>query len=84
MYLVNVNLDCCTGCGECMQKCPARVDSEFDLGLARRKAIYIPFPQAVPNVPVIDLNHCRFFTQGKCKVCQKVCPAEAINYDQED
>jgi heterodisulfide reductase subunit A len=74
----------CTGCGECIQKCPARVDSEFDLGLAKRKAIYIPFPQAVPNVPVIDRAHCRFFTTGKCKVCQKVCPAEAINYDQED
>jgi heterodisulfide reductase subunit A len=80
----SVDMSKCTGCGECMQKCPARVDSEFDLGLAKRKAIYIPFPQAVPNVPVIDRAHCRFFTTGKCKVCQKVCPAEAINYDQED
>ncbi len=80
----SVDMSKCTGCGECMQKCPARVDSEFDLGLSKRKAIYIPFPQAVPNVPVIDRNHCRFFTQGKCKVCQKVCPAEAIDYSQED
>ena len=80
----SVDMSKCTGCGECISKCPSRVESEFDLGLAKRKAIYIPFPQAVPNVPVIDREHCRYFTQGKCKVCQKVCPAEAINYDQED
>jgi len=80
----SVDMSKCTGCGECMQKCPSKVDSEFDLGLGKRKAIYIPFPQAVPNVPVIDRNHCLFFTKGKCKVCQKVCPAEAINYDQQD
>ncbi len=80
----SVEMSKCTGCGECMQKCPSRVESEFDLGLGKRKAIYIPFPQAVPNVPVIDRNHCMYFTKGKCKVCQKVCPAEAINYEQED
>jgi heterodisulfide reductase subunit A len=80
----SVDMSKCTGCGECMQKCPVRVDSEFDLGLGKRKAIYIPFPQAVPNVPVIDRVHCLFFTKGKCRVCQKVCPAEAINYEQED
>ncbi|MDI6754120.1 MAG: CoB--CoM heterodisulfide reductase iron-sulfur subunit A family protein [Thermodesulfobacteriota bacterium] len=80
----SVDMSKCTGCGECMLKCPSRVESEFDLGLGKRKAIYIPFPQAVPNVPVIDRAHCRYYTQGKCKVCQKVCPAEAINYEQED
>jgi heterodisulfide reductase subunit A len=80
----SVDMAKCTGCGECMQKCPSLVDSEFDLGLGKRKAIYIPFPQAVPNVPVIDREHCRFFTQGKCQVCQKLCPAEAIDYEQQD
>lgn len=80
----SVDIAKCTGCGECLQKCPVRVDSEFDLGLGKRRAIYIPFPQAVPNVPVIDRENCRFFTQGKCKVCQRVCPAEAIDYEQED
>ncbi len=80
----SVDMSKCTGCGECMQKCPSRVESEFDLGLGKRKAIYIPFPQAVPNVPVIDRTQCLYFTKGKCKVCQKVCPAEAINYEQED
>ena len=70
----SVDMSKCTGCGECMQKCPARVDSEFDLGLAKRKAIYIPFPQAVPNVPVIDRAHCRFFTHGKMQSLPESLP----------
>jgi len=74
----------CTGCGTCWEKCPTKVDSEFDLGLGKRKAIYIPFPQAVPAVPVIDKEHCRQFTKGKCGVCQKVCPTKAIDYEQQD
>ncbi len=74
----------CTGCGTCWEKCPTKVESEFDLGLGKRKAIYLPFPQAVPAVPVIDREHCRQFTRGKCGVCQKVCPAKAIDYEQQD
>jgi len=74
----------CTGCGTCWEKCPTRVPSEYDLGLGTRKAIYISFPQAVPNKPVIDREHCRQFTRGKCGVCQKVCPTGAIDYTQED
>lgn len=74
----------CTGCGTCWEKCPTKVDSEFELSLGKRKAIYIPFPQAVPAVPVIDREHCRQFTKGKCGVCQKVCPRQAIDYEQQD
>lgn len=74
----------CTGCGLCMEKCPASVPSEFDCGLAARKAIYVPFPQAVPNKPVIDRAACIWFTKGRCKVCEKVCPAGAINYADKD
>jgi len=44
----------CTGCGTCQDKCPTKADSEFDFGVGKRKVIYTPFPQAVPNVPVID------------------------------
>lgn len=74
----------CTGCGTCWEKCPTRVKSEYNLGLDDRKAIYISFPQAVPNKPVIDRASCRQFTSGKCGVCKKVCPTGAVDYDQQD
>jgi heterodisulfide reductase subunit A len=74
----------CTSCGVCMEKCPVKVPSEFDRGLAERRAVYVPFPQAVPNKPVIDRDSCIWFTKGKCKVCQKACPADAIDFEDED
>ena len=74
----------CTGCGVCVTKCPWKVDSEFDLGLSKRKAIYTPFAQAVPNIPVIDTEHCVYFLKGTCRACEKFCEAGAINYDQQD
>ena len=86
----SVNEALCTGCGECQTKCPqaksrnVKILSEFDAGLSRRAAIYVPFPQAVPNVPVIDRANCRFYTDGKCRACEKTCPAKAIDLDQED
>jgi len=58
----SVDLHKCTGCGACWNKCPVQVSSEFDLGLGKRKAIYVPFAQAVPNVPVIDRKNCLWFT----------------------
>lgn len=79
-----VNFDTCTGCGICQQKCPKRVPSEFDMGVGPRKAIYTPFPQAVPAVPVIDVENCIWFQKGKCRVCEKFCPTGAIDYDQKD
>jgi len=80
----SVKMDVCTGCGICMEKCPVKVDSEFELGLAKRRAIYTPFPQAIPNKPVIDREHCTYFIKGKCGICSKVCPAGAIDYTQQD
>ena len=75
----------CTGCGLCTTKCPTKkIPSEFNAGLGFRTAIYVPFPQAVPNKPVIDKDNCRYYQQGKCKVCEKVCPAGAIRFNQED
>ncbi len=75
----------CTGCGTCITKCPAKkIPSEFNEGLGMRTAIYVPFPQAVPNKPVIDRLNCTYYTKGKCKVCEKVCPTQAIRFDQED
>ena len=81
----SVDLDKCTGCGLCATKCPQKkIPSEFDCGLGTRTAIYTPFPQAVPNKPVIDREHCLKFTTGKCGVCEKVCPVGAIDYEMED
>ncbi len=68
----------CTGCGLCTTKCPVKVPSEFDRGLGERGAIYIPFPQAVPKLAVIDKNVCI-----DCKMCIRTCPAEAVNFDQK-
>ena len=75
----------CTGCGICVEKCPRKiVDEDFEAGLGYRKAIYSPFPQAVPRIPVIDVENCTYFQRGKCKVCSKVCPTDAIDYEQQD
>jgi heterodisulfide reductase subunit A len=74
----------CTGCGLCQTKCPWKVDSEFEVGLGKRKAIYTPFPQAVPNIPVIDKEHCAYFLSGKCRACEKFCEAKAIDFEQKD
>ncbi len=75
----------CTGCGLCTQKCPNRkIPNAFDAGLGMRPAIYVPFPQAVPNKPVIDREHCTYYTKGKCRLCEKVCPTKAIRFDQPD
>ncbi len=79
-----VNEDLCTGCGICQAKCPFKVPSEFEEGLGKRKAIYTPFLQAVPNVPVIDKEHCAFFLKGTCKACEKFCEPKAIDFKQED
>lgn len=80
----SVDLHKCTGCGACWNKCPVKVPSEFDMEMGNRKAIYVPFPQAVPNVPVIDREHCLWFTQKKCGLCKKICPFGAIDYDMQD
>ncbi len=75
----------CTGCGMCITKCPnKKIPSEFNEGLGKRTAIYVPFPQAVPNKPVIDRINCTYYTKGKCRICEKVCPTQAIRFDQED
>ncbi len=81
----SVDMSKCTGCGVCQSKCPSKkTPSEFDRGLRNRSAIYIPFAQAIPNVPVIDREHCIKFQTGKCGACAKVCQAGAVDYDQQD
>jgi heterodisulfide reductase subunit A len=80
-----VKEDLCTGCGICIEKCPQSVvDTVFEAGLGYRKAIYRPFPQAVPKYPVLDPEACTYFQRGKCKACQLFCPTEAIDFTQAD
>jgi heterodisulfide reductase subunit A2 len=88
-----VESDKCTGCGECLARCPWKgYDSEFDEGTGTRAAIYRPFPQAVPNKPVIDAEHCMALKslreepgrkKPKCGACLKFCPREAIDFYQQ-
>lgn len=81
----SVKADLCSGCGVCAEKCPSKkAKSEFNIGLSNRGAIYIPFAQAIPNVPVIDREQCTKFKTGKCGLCEKVCSAGAIDFTQQD
>lgn len=79
-----VDLAKCIGCGVCSEKCPGQAPSEFDSGTMMRKAIYIPFPQAVPNKYLIDEENCLYCQSGKCGVCAKICPAKCIDLDEKD
>ena len=90
--------DVCIGCGACALVCPTRcidpaefrskaldrIPNEFNCGFDSRRPIYVPFPQAVPNKPVIDRENCIHFQTGGCKTCEKICPAGAIDYEMED
>ncbi len=80
-----VKEDVCTGCGLCTEKCPQKkVPNDFNLNMDTKRAIYIPFAQAVPKVATIDPNYCTMLKTGKCGVCSKVCTAKAIDYTQKD
>jgi heterodisulfide reductase subunit A len=76
----------CIGCGICQEKCPSITASEFDARMGLRKAIYTPFLQAIPNVPVIDEENCYHFLEGKdkCSICSSICESQAIDYQQKD
>ncbi len=81
----HVDTALCTGCAICQEKCPKHViDDVYEAGLGYRKAIYTPFPQAVPKYPVIDVPNCTFFQKGTCKACAKFCPTNAVDFDQND
>ena len=80
-----VKEDVCTGCGLCTEKCPQKkVPNDFNLGMDNKRAIYIPFAQAVPKIATIDADYCTMLKTGKCGVCSKVCTANAIDYTQKD
>jgi heterodisulfide reductase subunit A len=70
----------CIGCNVCEEKCPWKTDSEFEMGLAKRKAVYIPFAQAIPHLAVVDPDLCAYIKSDgkKCGACIKACEAQAI------
>ncbi len=76
-------MDKCIACGLCAEKCPKKVDNEYEEGLGKRKAIYVKYPQAVPLKYSIDAKNCIYLTLGKCKKCEEVCPTKAINYEDK-
>jgi len=73
-----IDVEKCTGCGECAKHCPVRAIDQFNQGLSKRSAIYVPFPQAVPRAFVIDKDKCI-----GCGLCEKICLAGAVNYADE-
>jgi heterodisulfide reductase subunit A len=81
-----VNEKSCVACNACAEVCPVQVPSEFDCGISTRKAIYMPFPQAVPNVYLIDESSCAWVESGgkRCGACAKKCPKDCIDLDQKD
>lgn len=74
----------CTGCGACAEKCPSPVFDAFNEGLGTRRAIYSYFAQGIPSTHTIDPDYCRQLNKKRCGVCQKICQADAIDFDQED
>ena len=75
-----VDMEKCIACGLCAQKCPKRVDDSYNEGLIKRKAIYVPYSQAVPLKYAIDADNCIYLKNGKCGACEKYCPSGAINF----
>ncbi len=74
----------CIGCGACIEVCPVEVKNEYDEGLSNRKAIYVPFAGALPNIPVVDKENCIRFQGRDCNLCEKNCPFGAIDWNDED
>ncbi|MCK4337612.1 MAG: CoB--CoM heterodisulfide reductase iron-sulfur subunit A family protein, partial [Candidatus Aminicenantes bacterium] len=78
-----VDPDLCTLCDECTKVCPVVVESEFELGLTGRRAIYIPFPQAIPATYILDDTGCPGLLPIACGKCADVCDPGAIDFDQK-
>jgi len=79
-----VSLENCIGCDACFDPCPVEVDNEFEEGLSKRKAIYVPCAGALPNVPAIDAENCLRLKGQDCQACQEACIFEAIDFTQQD
>jgi heterodisulfide reductase subunit A len=78
-----VDMSKCIACGQCAEKCPKKVVDTYNQGLIKRKAIYVPYSQAVPLKYAIDPQNCIYLKKGKCRACEKVCPSGAIDFDDQ-
>jgi heterodisulfide reductase subunit A len=78
-----VDEDKCIACGACAAKCPKKVDDRYNMGLAKRKAAHVEYAQAVPLKYTIDAANCIWLQKGKCGACKKLCPTDAVDFDQK-
>jgi heterodisulfide reductase subunit A len=79
-----VDVEKCIACGVCAEKCPKKVDDAYNEGLSQRRAIYVPYSQAVPLKYAIDAQRCIYLQKGKCRTCEKFCPSGAIRFDDSE
>ena len=79
-----VKEDQCTACGDCVQVCPVLVPNEFNMGLNSRRAIYQPFPQAIPSAYVMDINNCLGYDPVVCGKCIEKCKKKCIDFNMSD
>ena len=79
-----IDMDKCIACGACAEKCPKKINNEYNEGLDKRKAAHVQYAQAVPLKYCIDSANCIYFQKGKCKACEKFCPTGAVNFAQEE
>ncbi len=77
-----VNPEKCTCCKKCEAVCPVRVPNEFNMGLDERPAIYLPFPDAVPQCYTIDSENCLYLQKGECGKCRDICPEGAVQFEE--
>jgi len=79
-----VKEDECTACGDCASECPVVIPDEFNMGLSSRRAIYSPFPQAVPSASVVDIEHCLGHNPIICGKCIQKCEKQCIDFNMSD
>jgi heterodisulfide reductase subunit A len=79
-----IDMDKCIACGLCVEKCPKKVADEFNMGVNKRRVAYIKYGQAVPLKYAIDGENCIYLTRGKCRACEKFCPTNAINFEDQE
>jgi heterodisulfide reductase subunit A len=80
-----IDISKCIGCGACAEKCPKKIEDQYNVGLSTRKAAYVEYAQAVPLKYAIDSSECIYFVKkGKCGACKKICPVGAVDFDEKE